>query len=169
MSEIISNRTPELPETYTCKNCGSTEVGNFCATCGQKKVIERFNMRNSIEHLLSTMVNVDRGLWPTIIGLFKNPYEVVHGFLSGITSRYIHPFRYVLLLVTIQVFILSTNGGLSRFQNSVASKYQKVPENPIEEELATLMIEVQQGMVQYMSFFLGCSIPYHGFRAFMVL
>ncbi|MDZ7773220.1 MAG: DUF3667 domain-containing protein [Balneolaceae bacterium] len=55
---------------------------------------------------LSELVNIDRGVPGTFLALFRRPEEVVRDYFDG-HDRYMNPFRYVVVIVTIVTLILS--------------------------------------------------------------
>ncbi len=97
-------------ESSTCISCGSTFLENYCQHCGQKLINDRITVKRSLQQFWATMFNVDKGLWFTIKGLFVNPRAVFNQYISGGTNRYVHPFRFAIILITVQTFLLVSSG-----------------------------------------------------------
>lgn len=55
---------------------------------------------------LSELVNIDRGVPGTFITLFTKPEEVVRDYFDA-HDRYMNPFRYVVVMVTVVTLVLS--------------------------------------------------------------
>ncbi len=152
--------TVELNLNRTCKNCQTEFHGNFCPACGQKYIDKRFNMRDSLSHLFGVVFNFDRGLWPTIIGLFKNPGKVIKDYLNGITIPYFHPFRFLFLLLSIQVFIMISTGMMEYVQQSFRGDEQL---NPAQEEILKMTNVVNS----YIHILIALSIPIVAFASYL--
>lgn len=99
--EISQNESGEL-----CKTCNAKLHGRFCYFCGQRTLAGRFTLKSSMSSFFSVIANVDKGLWHTIIWMFTKPQVLLRDCLNGATVKYFHPFRYLFLLLTIQVFIM---------------------------------------------------------------
>ncbi len=135
-----------------CKVCQTPYSGNFCPSCGQKYIDKRFNMRDSVAHVFGVVLNFDRGLWHTIIYLFKNPGKVIRDYLNGATTPYFHPFRFLFLLLTLQVFIMISTDMVEFIQQSFAVGYG---EKPIPDELKGAMSFINS----YMHVLIAMSMP----------
>lgn len=136
----------------TCKNCNARYEGKFCPQCGQKHIYKRFNLRDSVNHVLGVVFNFDRGLWHTIIGLFKNPGKVIRDYLNGITVPYYHPFRFLFLLLSIQVFIMISTGMMEFVQENFRGDAEL---NPAQEEI----IRMTNTVNSYIHILIALSIP----------
>ncbi len=109
MSEQLESKEIALSEAANsdeCANCGFTLIGGFCHNCGQKKLKGRFTLKSSISSFFSVIANVDKGLWHTTIWMFTKPQALLKDYLNGATIKYFHPFRYLFLWLTIQVFLM---------------------------------------------------------------
>lgn len=94
-----------------CKNCSFelTEEDNFCKECGAKVIHNRLTFRNLWAYFSEQFLNYDNKLLQTYVHLFKKPEKVAGGFVDGIRKRYVNPFSYFALgltLVGIQFFVM---------------------------------------------------------------
>lgn len=139
-------------ENYSCKSCGQGFEGSYCPSCGQKKIVNRLVLKDSIRHLLGVMVNFEKGLWHTTIWMFKRPGKVINDYLNGVTKPYIHPFRYLFLWLTINLFLMFSTGLFDQVQAEMAVEMNQ-ESNPISDLLLNWM-------KNYMQLFFLVSIPF---------
>lgn len=141
----------EAVEIFACKNCGHQYEGSYCPSCGQKKITNRLVLKDSILHWFGVMVNFENGLWHTTLWMFKKPGRVVHNYLNGITRPYIHPFRYLFLWLTIQLFLMFSTGLYDQVQAEMAEEMNQEP---------NAFVDLLNGIMKnYMSIFFVVSIP----------
>lgn len=94
-----------------CKNCHTElqEHDEYCSKCGGKIIRNRLSFKNLFEHLSETFFNYDNKLLRTFVQLFKNPEDVIVGYINGVRKRYINPISFFGLALTISglsIFIL---------------------------------------------------------------
>jgi len=94
-----------------CKNCHTElqEQDDYCTKCGGKVIRNRLSFRNLFEHLSETFFNYDNKLLRTFVGLFKNPEDVIVGYIDGVRKKYINPISFFGLALTLSglsIFIL---------------------------------------------------------------
>tara|TARA_R110002072_G_scaffold12269_5_gene53494 strand:- start:1185 stop:2048 length:864 start_codon:yes stop_codon:yes gene_type:complete len=141
-------------ENYNCKSCGQQFEGNYCPSCGQKKIVNRLVLKDSVRHLFGVMVNFERGLWHSSILMFKNPAKVINDYINGITKPYIHPFRYLFLWLTIQIFLMFSTGLFDMIQSQMALELQA------QQQDSEFQLAVNQAIRKYMQIFFVLSIPF---------
>ena len=95
----------------TCKNCQNELYSPylFCSNCGAKHIQKRLTLKNFSLQVTETFLNVDNTLFKTFIHMFTKPEQVVDGFISGIRKRYLNPFNYMAVAITLsglQLFII---------------------------------------------------------------
>lgn len=91
---------PERP----CLNCGDPTPGEYCPTCGQRKVNVQVSVRTLVMDVLEDQFILDKRLPRTLGALLFKPGHMTVEHVNGRIVRYIHPFR--LYLVTSLVFFL---------------------------------------------------------------
>jgi hypothetical protein len=94
-------RTPNRP----CLNCGDPTPGNFCRTCGQRKVEVHVSLGRMLMEALDDQFSLNSALPRTLGALLGRPGHLTREYMSGRIARYIPPFR--LYLVTSVFFFLA--------------------------------------------------------------
>lgn len=94
-------RTPDRP----CLNCGDPTPGNYCRTCGQRKVEVHVSLGRMLLEALDDQFSINSALPRTLGALLARPGHLTREYMSGRIARYIPPFR--LYLVTSVVFFLA--------------------------------------------------------------
>jgi len=85
-----------------CKNCQSPLQGKFCSQCGQGvSANNRITFHSSLKVLLLTITDWDRGFLRTFADLAVDPGKMVSHYLEGQRTRYVSPFRFVLIPVLL--------------------------------------------------------------------
>ncbi|WP_282044418.1 DUF3667 domain-containing protein [Winogradskyella flava] len=95
-----------------CKNCQTElqEPDDYCKSCGGKVIRKRLTFRNLFEHLSETFFNYDNKLLRTIIHLFKQPEDVIVGYIDGVRKKYVNPVSLFGLALTLSgIYILVVN------------------------------------------------------------
>ncbi len=92
----------DLITISNCKNCGQQiKAYNFCPDCGAKKITKRITFKNLITDFADRFLNLDNSFIRTFIHLFTKPEEVIDGYIHGLRKRYVNPFSYFAISVTI--------------------------------------------------------------------
>ena len=97
-----TRRTPDRP----CLNCGDETPGNFCRTCGQRKVEVRVSLRRMLLEALDDQFSLNSALPRTLQALFFKPGHLTREYMEGRIARYIPPFRLYLISSVIFFLIL---------------------------------------------------------------
>lgn len=93
-------RTPDRP----CTNCGDPTPGNYCRTCGQRKVEVHVSLWRMLMEALDDQFSINSALPRTVGALIARPGHLTREYMHGRIVRYIPPFR--LYLVTSVLFFL---------------------------------------------------------------
>lgn len=109
-------KTPERP----CLNCGDPTVGNYCPTCGQRKVEVRISLRRMLMEALDDQFSLNSALPRTLGALFFRPGHLTREYTAGRIVRYIPPFRLYLVSSLVFFLALSLNPGLRHAGDGVA-------------------------------------------------
>ena len=142
-------------ESVSCKNCGHQYNGFYCPQCGQKHITTRITVKESLKKWLGVIVNLEKGLWPTSWLMFKDPKKVINDYLNGITVPYSHPFRFLFLWLTVQVFLILSSGVFDMTQGNFYTEMQGQPQQMNEGQQKLL-----SGVKQYLQLFLVLSMPF---------
>ncbi len=141
-------------KTRTCKTCELAVIGPFCPNCGQKHREGRITVRFIGIELFHLLTNLERGLWHTILGLLRNPGQVIRDFIGGATALYYQPFRFLLLMA-----------GISALISSMVD-YEKIMEQAMNmggvqltPEVRALQAKMMHNMLQYTNLIISLSVP----------
>lgn len=94
----------------TCKNCGEKADGHYCSTCGQKTSVGKITLTNVLSQLATSVFQVDRGFFYTVIALFSRPGRAIQEYLDGKRKKYFRPIAYVLTLSTLYYLVSQATG-----------------------------------------------------------
>jgi hypothetical protein len=94
-------RTPDRP----CLNCGDPTPGNYCRTCGQRKVDVHVSLPRLLLEALDDQFSINSALPRTLGALLARPGHLTREYMGGRIVRYIPPFR--LYLITSVLFFLA--------------------------------------------------------------
>lgn len=90
----------EVADSVECPNCGHEFAGNYCPNCGQE-ADPSVSITGVMSEFFWELVDLERGVWPTLVGLTLRPGEVLRGYLSGVRAGLMRPGRYLLTAVVI--------------------------------------------------------------------
>lgn len=113
--------------TNICSNCGSTNIDNFCAACGQEVMTGKLTVKRLVMDWLSAFYNYSGGIIFTIRTLAFKPGFAVSEYVSGKTRKYWNPFNYfvitlaVYMLVGIRSGVLKSQTEYESFTNDYAA------------------------------------------------
>ncbi|MEZ4802245.1 MAG: DUF3667 domain-containing protein [Gelidibacter sp.] len=132
-----------------CKNCKTylTEESDYCNSCGGKVIRNRLTLRNLFEHFTETFFNYDNKFFQTFLYLFKNPENVIEGYINGIRKKYADVISYFTLAITIsglQLFILNKffpdAMDMSVWSTKGAEEIQKQQMSSVQEYQSIIMM-----------------------------
>lgn len=83
-----------------CPNCGTPSPGTYCPNCGQQ-VDPELSAANVIGGFVREFADVERGFWPTLVGLTLRPRAVLREYLGGARRRFANPGRYLLVAAVV--------------------------------------------------------------------
>ena len=89
-----------------CKNCQAPlhPDASFCSDCGAK-VVGRITLKGLLNELVENVFGWDNKYFFTVKGLFTNPREVLDTYLSGTRKRYMPPIGFLLVGLTLAIFV----------------------------------------------------------------
>lgn len=118
--------TQQNTSAAVCKNCGSANINNFCAECGQEVFKQRFTVKRLIREWISAFYNYSGGIVFTVKALALKPAETIKEYISGKTIPYWNPFNYfvitfsIFLLMSIKTGALGSESSYEKFTNDYA-------------------------------------------------
>ncbi|MEJ6472984.1 DUF3667 domain-containing protein [Pseudoalteromonas piscicida] len=106
---------PRFENQTHCLNCQTELLGEYCSTCGQKKV-STFTFRHVNMLLQSAVLDLESPFFKLFVGLLIRPFETILGYLHGQRSRYGNPIKFSFILLTV-IVLASHFFGLSFISN----------------------------------------------------
>ena len=94
----------------TCKNCEQQLQGKICHVCGQKHYVRRWTLSELGGQFFAQLTNLEKGFLYTAKMLFVDPGQLIHDYWNGKTIPYYNPFRYMIILITINIIISASLG-----------------------------------------------------------
>lgn len=82
-------------KTTECPNCGRTFVGNYCPDCGQESEPST-SVTDVVGGFFRELVDIERGVWPTFVGLTLRPGLTLRKYLKGVRKGLARPGRYLI-------------------------------------------------------------------------
>lgn len=92
-------------EKTLCKNCAEPLHGAYCSNCGQKLISKRYTVFYSIQMVFNQVFNLERGILFTLKELLVSPQKVTLDYINGVTIKYFHPFRFLLVFASISAVL----------------------------------------------------------------
>lgn len=89
-----------------CESCNNLYEGNFCSNCGRPNQLKRID-RKYIQDEISSVFNLDKGIFLTIKELLIRPGHSIREFLLTDRNRLVKPILFI--LITSLVYSLINN------------------------------------------------------------
>lgn len=78
----------------------------YCTKCGAKVIRNRLTLKNLVHYTIETWFNIDNSFLKTLITLFTDPRDVIHGYITGLRKRYMNPISYMTIAIGVSGFIV---------------------------------------------------------------
>jgi hypothetical protein len=109
--QASSMAQPRLDEARgTCRNCGATLAGAYCAACGQAAHIHR-TLASLGHDILHSVFHFDGKFWRTIPELVVHPGRLTRRYVDGERAKFISPMALYLFTVFLMYAVFSLTGG----------------------------------------------------------
>jgi len=97
-----------------CKNCYTNlaEEDQFCSKCGAKVIKERLNLKMVFQEFTATFISWDNTILKTFKHLITQPEKVINTYINGTRKRYLKPFTFLLIALSIYGIYLNVFGHL---------------------------------------------------------
>lgn len=95
-----------IQKTEVCLNCGSHNVENYCAQCGQKAQATRQPLKVFLSDVVESLLNIDNRWLKTIKDLFIKPGKVTLEYIEGKRVQYLSPLRIYLSISVIYFLVV---------------------------------------------------------------
>lgn len=90
-----------------CLNCETALVGPRCHVCGQSRATGRLTLQRLLHDIPHSVFHVDRGLLPTLHGLFLQPGRTINAYLDGKRAHYFNPLTLMMLMAGLNTLLFS--------------------------------------------------------------
>jgi len=91
-----------------CKNCKNplSNMVFYCERCGARVIRNRLTLKNLFSFVIESYFNIDNSFISTIITLFTDPVDVIHGYITGLRKKYMNPIAFMTIAITLSGFIV---------------------------------------------------------------
>ncbi|MDH3796503.1 MAG: DUF3667 domain-containing protein, partial [Flavobacteriaceae bacterium] len=91
-----------------CKNCKNplSDMVFYCEKCGARVIRNRLSLKNLFSFIIESYFNIDNSFLRTIITLFTDPRDVIHGYITGLRKKYMNPIAFMTIAITLSGFII---------------------------------------------------------------
>lgn len=102
-------------EAATCRNCGATLYGPFCATCGQEDQPLDPSLGEFLGEIARSLTDLDGRVLATIGRLFSAPGFLTREYVKGRRTRWMSPIRLYMIVSLVYFGLIAVTGvtGLS--------------------------------------------------------
>ncbi|WP_321346991.1 DUF3667 domain-containing protein [uncultured Draconibacterium sp.] len=148
----------DLPKPNQCPVCNSTAIENYCSNCGQKIYSKRFTLK-SFFGVIGNALNLERGIFYTMVWLFRNPGKVIDDYLNGRTKPYLNPLNYILIIAGIYAFLALS---LNIFETGAQATYDilGVDEQTYSPQATEVQAQWTEMIKRYMNFVPIIMLPF---------
>jgi len=157
-----------------CKNCQTELVGEkkFCTNCGGKVINHRFNFKMVFEEFFSTFISWDNTFFKTLIHSYTKPQEVVNGYLDGVRKRYMQPFAYMVIALTLYgIYMVLAKDVILEYVTASNLEIKKMFENfglKIDEKFIEDSLKTNKFLLKYSNYLTFISIPIIAIANFII-
>ena len=153
-----------------CKNCKTTlkETAKFCDECGGKIINHRLNFKTVTAEFFATFISWDNKFFKTFSHLITKPQEVANGYLDGVRKRYMQPFAYMIIILSIYgIYIILSKEIIMEYLDTIKESMTKFsapnPSKKVEELNNNFNTKMLNFMINYSNIYTLASIPVFAF------
>lgn len=127
-----------------CKNCGHfiNINENYCSNCGAKIIQKRLTVNYLSSEFFESFWSIESNKPVlTFLDLFRKPVEVIDGYIQGLRKRYINPYGYFTIALTLTGLYTFIN--LNYFPEYLDNGVFKanIEDHDVSRELTTKLLE----------------------------
>ena len=139
-----------------CKNCHTTlsTEAFYCPTCGGKIIRNRLTIKSILQSFSEQFLNYDNKFLQTFINLFKNPEDVIGGYINGTRKKYVNVVSYFAIAIAVSGFFFFVLNKF--FPNVLSSMYGITDMKPQQAEINT---KISHFTTEYQSMVMFASVP----------
>ncbi len=107
----------------SCANCGSGPVVNYCAECGQRRLLEHdLTTAGFLRETFHELTSFDGRLWQTLRVLLTHPGMLAREYFDGRGGRYMKPLN-LFVLINLVFFLIQPHTGLLKYSLANYTEY----------------------------------------------
>ena len=157
--KALKKQQNQLEVKDTCVNCEQFIAldQRFCSHCGGKRIYNKLTWRNLLEDFVDRFFNLENSFLKTFVAMFRQPEDVIGGYINGMRKKYLPAFSYFAIAITLSGFYSFILKGwfLQEFISAQSSFYGA--------DMASVQMEmtetVTNTMMEYQSIYMFLSIP----------
>ncbi len=157
--KALKKKQNQLEVKDTCVNCEQFIAldQRFCSHCGGKRIYNKLTWRNLLEDFVDRFFNLENSFIKTFVAMFRQPEDVIGGYINGMRKKYLPAFSYFAIAITLSGFYSFILKGwfLEEFISAQSSFYGV--------DMASAQVEmtetVTNTMMEYQSIYMFLSIP----------
>lgn len=157
--KALKKKQNQLEVKDTCVNCEQFIAldQRFCSHCGGKRIYNKLAWRNLLEDFVDRFFNLENSFIKTFVAMFRQPEDVIGGYMNGMRKKYLPAFSYFAIAITFSGFYSFILKGwfLEDFISTQSSFYGG--------DMASAQMEmtetVTNTMMEYQSIYMFLSIP----------
>lgn len=90
----------------SCVNCDKNIAldQRFCSYCGGKRIYNKLTWRNLLEDFIDRFFNLENSFIKTFVAMFRQPEDVIGGYMNGMRKKYLPAFSYFAIAITVAGF-----------------------------------------------------------------
>ena len=111
----------ESPPGVVCPNCESSNVEDYCASCGQRSGTLNFPVHAVVAETLLSIFAFDSRVWQTLFILIRRPGLLTRHYLDGKRARYVAPLRLYLFISFVAFLLLTVTPDSDNIQVDVGN------------------------------------------------
>ena len=157
--KALKKQQNQLEVKDTCVNCEQFIAldQRFCSHCGGKRIYNKLTWRNLLEDFVDRFFNLENSFLKTFVAMFRQPEDVIGGYINGMRKKYLPAFSYFAIAITLSGFYSFILKGwfLQEFISAQSSFYGA--------DMASVQVEMTETitntMMEYQSIYMFLSIP----------
>lgn len=90
---------------HTCKSCGHSGAGKFCADCGQSYALKRITTGTVLHDVFHFFTHLEKGFGFTLKQLVTAPGTMQREYMEGTRVRYQKPFSMFIVCASVNAVV----------------------------------------------------------------
>ena len=96
-----------------CPNCNTSLIGEYCHTCGQRRIGGPITVQAFIGEVLRRVFRLDRAVITTFSAMLRSPGALVADYLEGRRSGLLDPLHYFISSIFVQLVIAGATRAIA--------------------------------------------------------